>query len=462
MYQIPKEPAREIFRAYDIRGIAGKELDKHTVFALGRAIGSEVCDKGYSEVVVARDARLSSSELMAALQQGLLDCGLTVTDIGQVPTPVLYFSTFHLSIPCGIMLTASHNPAEYNGLKINIGGASLTQDHIMNLYARIRNQDFVAEKKGNLRSQNVLSSYIDRVCSDVALARPLKIVMDCGNGVAGMIAPQLFNRLGCEVIELYCDVDGAFPNHEADPSVAENLTDLQTKVLAEQADIGLAFDGDVDRIGVVSNDGEIIWPDRQLLLFSRDVLKRTGQGKIIFDIKCTSHLSQMIEQWGGQAIMSKTGHSFLKNKLREEKGLLAGEMSGHIFFKERWYGFDDGMYAAARLLEIISHCDDTVAEIFAQLPHSVSTPELKLPVPEEEKFAFLENFCRQADFPGAELITIDGLRVEFPFGWGLIRVSNTSPCLTLRFEADSENNLNKIQNLFRSELGKMDCNELPF
>ncbi len=441
-----------IFRAYDIRGVVGSDLTAEGVYQIGLALGSEARCRGEQTLIVGRDGRLSGPALSQALQAGLLASGVDVIDIGQVTTPILYFATHHLSARSGVMLTGSHNPSEYNGLKMVLGGETLSSDAIQDLWRRIQGGNFTAGK-GQQREQNVVRAYFDYIKSKVTLARPLKVVVDCGNGVAGAIAPVLLRELRCEVVPLYCEVDGRFPNHHPDPSEAKNLTELIDKVKQTGADLGLAFDGDGDRLGVVTDQGNIIWPDRQMMLFAKAILANHPGGEIIFDIKCSQNLARVIEQQGGKATLWKTGHSFIKQKLHETGALLAGEMSGHIFFKERWLGFDDALYAAARLLEIVAKTSESVDAVFAQLPDSVNTPELKLPMPDDEKFIFMERFVREASFePSAEKITLDGLRVNFEDGWGLLRASNTTPCLVLRFEADNEKALQRIRSVFREQL----------
>lgn len=457
-YTLPQVPAKAIFRAYDIRGIVGDGIDESTIYALGLAIGSEITSENLTQVVVGRDARKSSSQLIHALNRGLLEAGLEVVDVGEVSSPVLYFSTYHLNIASGVMLTASHNPPEYNGLKIVINGTSLTQERITHLYQRIVNKEFTQRELGKIKYQNTLPDYYQRILRDVTLSRKLKVVIDCGNGIAGKIAPMLFSKLGCDVVPLYCDVDGTFPNHIPDPSVASNMVDLQKMVVECNADLGLAFDGDADRVGVVTEKGQIIWPDQQMLLFSQAILQQHPGEQIIFDVKCTANLAQKIDEWGGVPVMWQTGHSLLKNKLHQENAPLAGEMSGHIFFNDRWYGFDDGLYVGARLLEILTMSQQTLSELFAQFPQAVNTPELKLSVPETEKFALMEKIKANASFPEAKIVRIDGLRIEYPYGWGLVRASNTSPCLTLRFEADTLENLNKIRTQITEELQRLGAN----
>jgi phosphomannomutase/phosphoglucomutase len=442
---------RSIFRAYDIRGIANQQLTVEGVYAIGQVLGSLVLEKGEKWLSVGRDGRISGPELVKALRDGILASGCNVIDIGLVPTPLLYFSTHILETRSGVMLTGSHNPAEYNGLKMVIGGETLSEQDIQTLYHRATNKQ-VKHGQGQLQQIDITENYLTRIVDDVKINRPLKIVIDCGNGVAGNIAPELFKRMGCEVIELFCEVDGRFPNHHPDPSQIENLQDLIRTVKETNADIGLAFDGDADRLGIVTCDGEIIWPDRQLMLFAQAILAYQAHAKIIYDVKCTSHLATVIRALGGEPIMWKTGHSLIKKKLAETNAAIAGEMSGHIFFKDRWYGFDDAMYAGARLLEIISAIDMNSAEIFNQIPNSVNTPELKVHIADEEKFLLMDKIVLQADFSDAEIITIDGLRVNFSDGWGLVRSSNTTPCLVLRFEAETEKALARIQDLFRQYL----------
>lgn len=451
-----------IFRAYDIRGTVEDQLTPNAVYTLGIAIGSEAQAKNENTVIIARDGRLSGSALLNALAKGLQSSGCNVIDIGAVPTPLLYFATHTLSARSGVMLTGSHNPPNYNGLKIVIAGETLADERIQGLYQRIKQHQF-ATGDGKYEQQNIIPAYIEHIAKDIQLKRPLKIVIDAGNGIAGSVAPQLFRQLGCDVIELFCEVDGHFPNHHPDPSVVENLQDLIKTVKEKQADIGLAFDGDADRLGVVTNQGDVIWPDRQLMLYAIDVLSRNSGATIIYDIKSTYHLETVIQQHKGKPLMWKTGHSLIKAKMRETGALLAGEMSGHTFFKERWYGFDDGLYTAARLLEILSADKRSAYEIFADIPDSVNTPELKVAIAEEEKFTFIEQFQQNAIFENAKISTIDGLRADFDDGWGLVRASNTTPYLILRFEAVDESSLKKVKRLFRHELLKLNKQlDLPF
>lgn len=451
-----------IFRAYDIRGIADKELTSASVYALGCAIGSLALEQGEERIAMGRDGRLSGPHLSKALCEGLLSTGCDVIDIGIVPTPLLYYATHVMDTLSGVMLTGSHNPAEYNGLKIMISGKTLAEGDIRALYMRIIEKRF-REGQGEVYELDIIKRYIARVKQDVHLARPLKIVVDCGNGIASKIAPELFRQLGCDVHELFCTVDGHFPNHHPDPSQTENLQDLIRAVRETNADIGLAFDGDGDRLGVVTSTGEVIWPDRQLMLFAKDVLQKQPGAKIIYDVKCTSHLAKVIHEFGGVPIMWKTGHSLIKAKLAETQAALAGEMSGHIFFKDRWYGFDDALYAGARLLEILAQHSGQSDELFRHIPNSVNTPELKIYVDDSEKFLLMDRLIQSADFSPAEVLTIDGLRVNFNDGWGLVRPSNTTPCLVLRFEAETQHILEKIQALFRDYLLMMKADlVIPF
>ncbi len=452
-----------IFRAYDIRGIVGQTLTTQIVKQIGQAIGSEAAIRGQNKVVVARDGRLSGPDLVAALTEGLKATGREVIDIGMMPTPVLYFATYYLKTGTGVMVTGSHNPADYNGLKIMIAGETLSGEMIQKLKTRVDNNDFV-EGAGKVTPSDMHDIYIDRIKTDINLARPFKIVMDCGNGVAGVIAPQLFKALGCEVIELFCDVDGHFPNHHPDPTVLDNLKDIIQAVKQHQADLGLAFDGDGDRLGVVDSEGQVIWADRQMMLYAMDILKRQPQANIIYDVKCSRHLGTVIQQHGGNPIMWKTGHSFIKSKIQETQAQLGGEMSGHIFFKERWYGFDDALYTGARLLEILSQDERTPTEVFTSLPNAFSTPELKLEMAEEgENFVLMEKVKDSFQFAEANISTIDGIRADFKDGWGLVRSSNTTPCLVIRFEADSQMALERIQTEFRQQFVAIDSTlNLPF
>lgn len=451
-----------IFRAYDIRGIVDQSLTEEGVYLIGQAIGSEIQDQGEKAVVIGRDGRLSGKKLSKSLQDGLLASGCNVIDIGMVPTPLLYFSTKILNANSGVMLTGSHNPPDYNGLKIIIKDNAVAMEGIQHLYQRIVKKE-LKQGKGKLSQENVIDRYMNRVLSDVKLERPLNIIIDCGNGVTGMMAKMFYEKLGCQVKVLFGEVDGSFPNHQPDPSEVKNLKDLVEAVKKEKVDIGIEFDGDGDRLGVVTSEGEIIWPDRTLMLFAIDVLSRNPGAEILYDVKCTAQLKTVIEEHDGKPLMWKTGHSFLKEKMKETGDLLAGEMSGHFFFKERWYGFDDALYSGMRLLEILSKSKKTSHQIFNELPNSVNTPELRLPMPEEEKFQFMDIFLKNAKFPGGKIITIDGLRADFDYGFGLMRPSNTSPYLILRFEGKTKEDLTKIQEMFRKELLRLKPDlKLPF
>jgi phosphomannomutase/phosphoglucomutase len=437
-----------IFKAYDVRGIVDRTLTEDAVYWIGRALGSEAKGRGEQHIYIARDGRLSGPKLAAALTRGLTETGCDVTDLGMVPTPVLYFAAYELGSGSGIMITGSHNPPEYNGMKMVLGGTTLSGDDIQALRKRIESGE-LCEGSGSVETADVLAQYIERISSDIKLAKPLKVVIDCGNGVAGAVAPQLLRALGCEVSELFCDVDGNFPNHHPDPSKPENLLDLKKALSEQHADIGLAFDGDGDRLGVVTPSGNVIWADRQMMLYAQDVLSRNPGAEIIYDIKCTTNLHKIIEQAGGKATMWKTGHSFIKAKLKESGAALAGEMSGHIFFKERWYGFDDATYTASRLLEILAKDDRDADTIFNSLPDNINTPELNMSTAEGENHPLVNKLIAAADFPNAKVTTIDGLRVDFEDGFGLVRASNTTPCLVFRFEATNEAALKRIQNDFR-------------
>ena len=450
-----------IFRAYDIRGVVKTALKPEVVRLVGQALGSLYPNS--KTVVVARDGRTSSKLLVNNLSEGLKSSGCEVIDIGQVPTPVLYFATHKLGTGAGVMVTGSHNPPEYNGLKMVMDGKTLYGDDIQAIYQCIITND-VKTDAGSIKQQDLLDSYISRICEDVKLARPLRIGIDCGNGVAGPAALTLFKQLGCELFDLYCDVDGNFPNHHPNPSDPKNLQDLITCVHENKLHLGLAFDGDGDRVGVIDDKGEVLWADRQMMLYSRDVLSRKPGAKIIFDVKSSRNLATVIEKAGGEAIMWKTGHSFIKNKMAETGAELAGEMSGHIFFKERWYGFDDALYSAARLLEILASQELSSSELFASLPNSISTPEINVPFKEDgAQHAFMQKFANVVDLPDAKITTIDGIRADYKNGWGLVRASNTTPSLVIRFEADSESVIEDIKNDFRKQMSKIDSElKLPF
>ncbi len=449
------EISDSIFRAYDIRGVVGDTLNEDIVREIGRAIGSEAFERGEQRIVVARDGRLSGPSLLEALKKGLEESGRDVIDIGEVPTPLLYFATHYLDATSGVVLTGSHNPKDYNGLKIVIAGHTLSGDEIMALKKRIDTGNLV-KGQGSQESTSVLQDYISQVTSDVALTQPLKVAVDCGNGVAGKVAPQLLQALGCEVIGLYCKVDGNFPNHHPDPSKPENLRELIDLVKSEKADIGLAFDGDGDRLGVIDSAGNIIWPDRQMMLYSMDVLSRNPGADIIYDVKCSKHLAKVISSNGGHPIMWKTGHSLVKAKMKETGALLAGECSGHIFFKERWFGFDDALYTAARLLEILSADTRKSVDVFGALPNSIVTPEINVAIDDDKKHRFVEQLTNQGIFGEGKIISIDGIRVEFNDGWGLVRASNTTPNLVIRFEGETEDIVERMKQLFKQQMMMVD------
>jgi phosphomannomutase/phosphoglucomutase len=455
---------RSIFRAYDIRGVVGKTLDAGVAALIGHAIGSLLADKGLDDIVVGRDGRLSGPEMVDGLVQGLRKAGRNVIDIGLAPTPVVYFGAFHLRTGCCVSVTGSHNPPDYNGFKIVVGGETLSGDAITDLYARIADDRLhEANAPGNLQQRNISADYINRIASDVQIDRRLKVVVDAGSGVAGMIAPQVLEAIGAEVTPLYCEVDGTFPHHHPDPSEPHNLEDLVRMVQRLDADLGVAFDGDGDRLGVVTRDGQNIFADRLLMLFAADVLERNPGAVIVYDVKCTGRLPGQILRHGGSPLMWKTGHSLIKAKMRETEAELAGEMSGHFFFKERWYGFDDGIYAAARLLEILAARPQAPGEVLNALPDGVSTPEIKVDAPDENPHAFVDKFRNSAKFEGGRLSTIDGLRADWPDGWGLVRASNTTPVLVLRFDADNKEALVRIQQAFREQLLAVDPGlNLPF
>ena len=440
----------EIFRQYDIRGIVDESLTPEIMALLGKAIATACLEAGDSTIVVGRDGRLSSPALAKALCEGIQSTGCHVIDIGTVPTPLVYFAAKNTNTESGVMITGSHNPPNYNGLKIVIKGHTIYGDQIQHLHTLIQTGRF-AQGAGKRETLNIANQYVDKIGEDIAIVRPLKVVVDAGNGVAGPLSVSLLRHLNCEVIELYCDIDGNFPNHHPDPSKLENLSDLIHAVAEHQADLGLAFDGDGDRLGVVTPNGKVIFPDRLLMLYARDILSRNPGGEVIFDIKCTSDLNDLITSLGGRPIMWKTGHSLIKAKLKETGALIAGEMSGHIFFNDRWYGFDDALYSAVRLLEILSVEAQTLDGIMDSLPEKVSTPEINIPVTETSKFEIIEALTRSGEFQG-NVITLDGIRVDYKNGWGLVRASNTTPNLVARFEADTDENLRIIQNEFKTNL----------
>jgi phosphomannomutase/phosphoglucomutase len=453
---------KEIFKAYDIRGIVGKTLTDEIVEQIGHAIGSEASARNQHTIAIGRDGRLSGEAFAKALARGIQKSGINVIDVGRVATPMVYFAAFQLNTDCGVMITGSHNPPDYNGLKMVLAGETLSGDTIQSLRTRIETGN-LTHGSGSYSQYDIAPEYIARIVSDIKLTRPLKVTVDCGNGVAGDFVANLYRQLGCTVTEMFCEVDGNFPNHHPDPSDPHNLEDLIAALAHNDSELGLAFDGDGDRLGVVTKNGNIIYPDRQLMLFAADVLSRNAGAEIIFDVKSTRNLFAWISERGGKPTLWKTGHSLVKAKMKETGALLAGEMSGHVFFKERWYGFDDGLYAGARLLEILSKATDPNATL-NDLPDAVSTPELHIQMKEGENHALITRLRTEAEFEGArDIITIDGLRVEYADGFGLMRPSNTTPVIVLRFEADDEAGLKRIQDDFRKVLLKANpALQLPF
>lgn len=457
-----------IFRAYDIRGIVDEDLTPDSAELIGLAIGSEALSRGETSIIVGRDGRLSGEMLLEALTRGLQSAGCDVIDIGQVTSPVVYFATHHCAqTRSGVMVTGSHNPANYNGFKIVLAGQALSGDKIVGLYRRIVDGNFVSGH-GKRTLQNVVPDYYQTIVQNIQLSerfktQRLKIVVDAGNGVAGAIAPPLLERLNCDVVPLYCEVDGRFPNHHPDPTQEKNLTDLIRVVQEQKADIGFAFDGDGDRLGIITPKGHIVWPDQMMMIFARALLEQKPGAKIIFDVKCSQHLPRFIQEHGGIPIMWKTGHSYIKAKLQETNAELAGEMSGHLFFKDRWFGFDDAIYAAARFLEILSNSEEDLDSLFDALPKSHSTPEIKIVIDEQNKFIVMQRLQAELRFDDAEVTTIDGVRANFEEGWGLMRASNTTPNLVLRFEANSQNALDAILVKFKKRIHSIVPElELPF
>ena len=441
-----------IFRAYDIRGIAFEDLTEEVVIKLGKALGSESIERGIKEFIIGRDGRNSSPQIFEWLSSGLLSTGCNVIDIGLVTSPMFYHATHYLNASSGTIITGSHNPKEYNGFKIIFNKVPTTSQEISNLKKRIEAENFLFGE-GKIEKKDVKDSYIKKIKENINIKNKLNISIDCGNGAAGIVAKEVYESLGCKVTELYGEIDGSFPNHHPDPSKIENLSDLIDSVIKENSCIGLAFDGDADRVGVISPAGNLVDPDMQMILFSRKVINENPGCKIVYDVKCSQLLSNEINNLNGEAIISRTGHTFIKQKIRETGAKLGGEMSGHIFFNDRWAGFDDGIYAGARLLEIIDESTDE--DIFENLPNMISTPEINIAVSDSEKFQIVENFKRKADFINATIIDIDGIRVEFENGWGLLRASNTTPALVLRFEAQTEKVLKEIKEIFKQNLKKI-------
>ena len=438
-----------IFRANDIRGIAYEDLDEKVVVSLGKSLGSEAKDRGINKFIIGRDGRLSSPDIFEWLSSGVLSSGCDVIDIGVVTSPMFYHSTHTLDTSSGVVITGSHNPKEYNGFKMVFNKNSTTSEEILGLKKRILEDNYHIGK-GVLKREDVKETYINKILEHINLNEKLKISIDCGNGSAGIVAKEIYERLGCDVDELYGDLDGSFPNHHPDPSKLDNMEDLMRSVKENGSSVGLAFDGDADRLGVISADGEMIYPDRQMILFARQVINNNPHAKIVFDVKCSKLLPDEILKLKGEPLICKTGHTFIKQKIRETNALLGGEMSGHIFFNDRWPGFDDGIYAGARILEIIAESKDN--NVFSTIPKIVSTPEINISAADEKKFNIVEEFIKNSVFVDANIVDIDGIRVEFSKGWGLLRASNTSPFLVLRFEAETDIDLEEIKNIFYENL----------
>jgi phosphomannomutase/phosphoglucomutase len=458
----PESIPASIFRAYDIRGVAEQQLASQNVKRIGQAIGSEALDQNITSLLVGYDGRLSSPALSIALIEGIRSSGCSAVSIGLVPTPLLYFATYATDYASGVMLTASHNPANYNGLKIVFNQNSLAGNQIQKIRTRIEN-DQLRTGSGKFSELEVDRSYIDDICTRIQLSKPLKVVIDCGNAVPGKIAPTLFKELGCDVHPIFCEIDGNFPNHHPDPTVPENLAALASTVLEKNADIGIALDGDGDRVGLITNRGKFVDADRMLMALVQSILPNYPGRTVVFDVKCTSKLGALVKQFGGSPIMHRSGHSLMKQKMRETNAILGGEFAAHIFIKDNWFGFDDGLYVAARLLKIISESCASSDEIFEQFFTGFCTPEIRIEVPEERKFLLMDRLIELASFPTATLITLDGLRVEYADGWGLVRASNTSPALQLRFEADTRIRMNEIQEQFKHLILSADKNlEISF
>ena len=445
----------EIFRAYDIRGIVDEALTEEGIFHIGKAIGSHILAEGRTSILTARDGRISGPRLLDQFQKGVMSSGCDVVDLGEVPTPLLYFSTFKTNISDGVMLTGSHNPKNYNGLKIVINKKSMTSEKIKKIKLMIEDERF-KNGLGQITSLDIKDDYLKELKEKININSKMKVCLDCGNGVGGVIAPQAFKLLGLEVIELYSEVNGNFPNHHPDPSNPKNLEDLQKKVLDTNSDLGIALDGDGDRVGLIDNKGNIIFPDLYMMLLAEDLLRRNSKGSIVFDVKCSTNLEKIIKNFNGTPIMSRTGHSYIKSKIIETNALLGGEMSGHIFFNDEWYGFDDAIYSALRMIEVLSKTKLTSHEVFSSYPKHFSTPEINLKVPEQDKFKIIDEFKTLIKSSAYELIDIDGVRLENENSWGLVRASNTSPNLVLRFEGKTENDLLEIKNYFKEILSKIE------
>ena len=445
----------EIFRAYDIRGIVDEALTEEGIFQIGKAIGSHILSEGRSSILTARDGRISGPRLLNKLQKGVMSSGCNVVDIGEVPTPLLYFSTFKTNISDGVMLTGSHNPKNYNGLKIVIDKRSMTSEKIKKLKSMIEEESFM-DGLGTLTSLDIKDDYLKELQEKIKINSKMKVCLDCGNGVGGVIAPHAFKLLGLDVIELYSEVNGNFPNHHPDPSNPKNLKHLQKKVFETNSDLGIALDGDGDRVGLIDNKGNIIFPDAYMMLLAEDLLRKKSKGSIVFDVKCSTNLEKIIKNFNGTPIMSRTGHSYIKSKIIETNALLGGEMSGHIFFNDDWYGFDDAIYSSLRMIEVLSKNKLMPHEVFNSYPKHFSTPEINLKVPEEIKFKIIDELKTLINSSGYVMIDIDGIRLESENSWGLVRASNTSPNLVLRFEGKTESDLLEIKNYFKQILSKIE------
>ena len=445
----------EIFRAYDIRGIFERELSQDLIYKIGQAVGSQVLDENSKQIYVGRDGRISGKEVSDRFIEGILATGCDVIFIGLVHTPLLYFATFEGVAKNGVMITGSHNPKEYNGFKIVINNSSLKEDDIQNLKLKIEQSDFKVGS-GKLSKESFNETYVKKISTKINIKNKLKIVLDCGNGSGGVLGPEILRNYSSELIELFCEVDGNFPNHHPDPSEPKNLSKLIETVKKENADLGIAFDGDGDRLGVIDSEGEMIFPDRYLALMAEDILRKNKSGKIVFDVKCSKQLEQIIRRNNGIPIMTKTGHSFIKSEIARTDAILGGEMSGHIFYNDNWYGFDDGIFASLRLLEILSTQNISTHEVFKKIPKMFSTPEIKISINDAEKFRVVEKLKNNFKPEGYNSILLDGLRLEEEDSWGLIRASNTTPALVLRFEANTEKKLMQIKELFQNALLKID------
>lgn len=441
---------QNIFRLYDIRGIAGKELTPENVKIIGKSYGTYMKSMGYSRITIARDNRASSLEFYNTLSEGVNSTGCNVINLGLVPTPLLYFSLFHLKVDGGVMITGSHNPPEYNGFKLCVGKTTIYGEEIQKIRKICEEGDF-HQGAGTIEEVDIVTPYIELLLKKFPLKKEIKVVIDGGNATAGIIAPKLFKKLNCKFIPLYCDLDSSFPNHHPDPTVPENLKDLILSVKKNKADVGIAFDGDVDRLGVIDNLGNIIWGDKLLILYSREILKRHPGASVIFEVKCSQILYDDIEKNGGKAIMCATGHSIIKERIKKEKALLAGEMSGHMFFADEYFGYDDAIYAACRVLRILSESDCSIFDLLKDLPETFVTPEIRIDCPDDKKFEVVNKIAAdlKKDF---KTIDIDGVRIVNDHGWGLVRASNTQPALVLRFEADSKDHLDYLQNRINKKL----------